>query len=145
MLAAWLCDANVSIYWVDCIKFPKSQSPEDNSYWLWWCPDFSSATSRLTFLDEISWQPLGGFPLSLIQTLMVSRRWILMTLVTWWSFHLWCDIPRLEHLWHYFLYCHFHAPLRINCNNFGDCLTFHLAPSSGQNFNLSNTLWFALY
>ncbi len=35
---------------------------------------------------------------------------------------------------------HVHASLRINCNNFGDPLTFNLAPSSGQNFNLCNTL-----
>lgn len=27
--------------------------------------------------------------------------------------------------------------LKINCNNFCDSLTFHLVPSSGQNFNLS--------
>ncbi len=26
-----------------------------------------------------------------------------------------------------------HAPLRTNCNNFGDALTFHLAPSLGHN------------
>ena len=28
----------------------------------------------------------------------------------------------------------------MNCNNFGDPPTFHLAHSSGQNLNLSNTL-----
>lgn len=32
------------------------------------------------------------------------------------------------------------AVLRINFNNFGVLLTFHLVPSSGQTFNLSNTL-----
>ncbi len=31
-----------------------------------------------------------------------------------------------------------HVPLRMNCMNFNGPLTFHLAPSSGQNFNLSN-------
>ncbi len=31
-----------------------------------------------------------------------------------------------------------HVPPRINCDNFGVPLTFHLAPSSGQ--NLSPTL-----
>ncbi len=33
-----------------------------------------------------------------------------------------------------------HVPLRMNCKNFGDPLTFHLAPSSGQHVNVSNTL-----
>ncbi len=33
-----------------------------------------------------------------------------------------------------------HVPLRMNYNNFGDPLTFHLAPSSGPNFILSNTV-----
>ncbi len=35
----------------------------------------------------------------------------------------------------------FHVPLRMNCNNFGDPLTFPLSmsPSSGQKFNLSTT------
>ncbi len=32
------------------------------------------------------------------------------------------------------------VPLRMNCNHFDEPLTFHIAPSSGQNFNLSNTL-----
>ncbi len=32
------------------------------------------------------------------------------------------------------------CPLRMNCNNFAHRLTFLLAPSSGQNFSLSNTL-----
>lgn len=31
-----------------------------------------------------------------------------------------------------------HVPLKNNSNNFDDCLTFHLAPSSGLNLNLSN-------
>ncbi len=31
-------------------------------------------------------------------------------------------------------------PLGMNCNNFSDPSTLHLAPSSGQNLNLSNTL-----
>ncbi len=35
---------------------------------------------------------------------------------------------------------HMHAPLRMNCHDFGDPLTFLLAPSSGQIFHLSNTL-----
>lgn len=30
-------------------------------------------------------------------------------------------------------------PLRMNCNNFGDGLTFHLLPSLGQNNRQSNT------
>ena len=34
-----------------------------------------------------------------------------------------------------------HVSLSINCANFGDPLTFHSAPSSDQNFNLSK-LWF---
>lgn len=29
-------------------------------------------------------------------------------------------------------------PVRMNCSNFGDLLTFHLAPSPGQNFDLAN-------
>ncbi len=32
-----------------------------------------------------------------------------------------------------------HVPL-MNCKLFGDLLTFHLAPSSGQHFDLSKTL-----
>lgn len=28
----------------------------------------------------------------------------------------------------------------MDSNDFGDALTFHLAPPSGQNFNLPNTL-----
>lgn len=32
------------------------------------------------------------------------------------------------------------VPYRRNCNNLGDPLTLHLAPSSGQTFTLSNTL-----
>ncbi len=33
-----------------------------------------------------------------------------------------------------------HVPLTMSCNNSGDPLTFHPAPSSGQNnFKLSNT------
>ncbi len=35
---------------------------------------------------------------------------------------------------------HIHVSLRINCDDYGDPLTFHLASSSGQNFSLSNTL-----
>ncbi len=31
-------------------------------------------------------------------------------------------------------------PLRMNFNDFGGPLNFHLVPSSSQNFNLSNTL-----
>ncbi len=34
---------------------------------------------------------------------------------------------------------HIHVPLRMSCNNFGDPLTFHLLPSSGQSFQI---LWF---
>lgn len=30
---------------------------------------------------------------------------------------------------------HSHDPVRINCNDFCDPFTFHLAPSSGQNLN----------
>ncbi len=33
-----------------------------------------------------------------------------------------------------------HVPLKMNCSNFGDPLTFHPAPSSGQHVNVSNTL-----
>ncbi len=33
-----------------------------------------------------------------------------------------------------------HRAQKVNPNDFGDPLTFHLAPSSGQNFSLSNTL-----
>ncbi len=33
-----------------------------------------------------------------------------------------------------------HVPLWMNFKNSGDALTFHLAPSSGQTFKLSNTL-----
>ncbi len=35
-----------------------------------------------------------------------------------------------------------HSPLWLNPHDFGDCLTFHLAPSSGQICNLFNTLVF---
>lgn len=35
---------------------------------------------------------------------------------------------------------HMYVPLRMNSNSCGDPLTFHRAPSSGQIFNLSNTL-----
>ncbi len=31
----------------------------------------------------------------------------------------------------------FHVTLRMTCNNFGDPLTFHLTPSSGQKLYLS--------
>lgn len=31
-------------------------------------------------------------------------------------------------------------PPRMACNDFDGPLTFHVAPSSGQNFSLSNTL-----
>ena len=33
-----------------------------------------------------------------------------------------------------------HVPIRMNCIYFGDSLTFDLAPPSGLNFNLLNTL-----
>ncbi len=33
-----------------------------------------------------------------------------------------------------------HVLLRMTCKNFGDPLTFHLAPSSGQHVNVSNAL-----
>ncbi len=33
-----------------------------------------------------------------------------------------------------------HVSFGINCNNFDDPLTFNLAPPSGWNFKLSNTL-----
>ncbi len=33
-----------------------------------------------------------------------------------------------------------HGPQKMNTNDSGDHLTFHLAPLSGQNCNLSNTL-----
>ncbi len=35
-----------------------------------------------------------------------------------------------------------HVPLKMNCNNFGDSLTFHLL-LLGQYFNLCNTLFYA--
>ena len=37
-----------------------------------------------------------------------------------------------------------HVPLRMNCKNFGDPLTFHRVPSSGQHFNVSSTLVYDL-
>ncbi len=37
------------------------------------------------------------------------------------------------------------APLRMNCNQFGDLLTFPLAPSSGEICNLSKTLVYDQY
>ncbi len=33
-----------------------------------------------------------------------------------------------------------HVSLRMKCNNFGDPLTFRVAPSSGQHVHLSSTL-----
>lgn len=41
--------------------------------------------------------------------------------------------------YHEIRYTHIHVPLRMKSNNFGDPLTFHSAPSSGENVNLSNT------
>ncbi len=38
-----------------------------------------------------------------------------------------------------------HVPLRMNCSNFGDLLTFHLAPSSGQISFLSFSYLFRLH
>ncbi len=35
----------------------------------------------------------------------------------------------------------FHVSLRMNCNDFGDPLTFYLAASLGQDFNLSHITW----
>ncbi len=35
---------------------------------------------------------------------------------------------------------HIHVTFRMNCNNFGDPLTCYLAPSSGQNLNVSSTV-----
>ncbi len=32
------------------------------------------------------------------------------------------------------------VPVRMNCNHFSDPLTFHLVPSSGQNFDSSSSL-----
>ncbi len=39
-----------------------------------------------------------------------------------------------------FLYSHINAIISMNCNNFGDPLTFHVVPSSSQTFYVSNTL-----
>lgn len=33
-----------------------------------------------------------------------------------------------------------HVPQRINCNHFGDPLTFNVAPPFGRNFNVLSTL-----
>ncbi len=54
-------------YWSDCIQFlcRHSWSPEDEVYWLWWSPDFSSGvTMRLTFLvfGEMPRQLSDGSP-----------------------------------------------------------------------------------
>ncbi len=35
---------------------------------------------------------------------------------------------------------HIHVPLRMNWKNFADCLTFHLAPPSGQHGHFSSNL-----
>ncbi len=46
----------------------QSRSPEDETYWLWWLPDFSSrATKRLTFLvfSDFLW-----IAINLVQTFM---------------------------------------------------------------------------
>lgn len=37
------------------------------------------------------------------------------------------------------------SSLKMNCDSFGDPLTFHQAPSKGQMFNLSNTLYLYLF
>ena len=54
---------------------------------------------------------------------------------------LWSGFTNLDNHW---MDCHevsdIHAPLRMNCNYFGDPLTFLPAPSSGHQFNLYNML-----
>ncbi len=38
-----------------------------------------------------------------------------------------------------------HVPLRMKCNNFGDILTSHIAPSPGQNKKKTNFQCFGLH
>ncbi len=91
---------------------------------------------------------LDGFPSNFVQTFMVPRRWFL---ITWWS----SDFSSSATMKFTFvvlsemftigwtatkLNTDTYVFLRMNSNDFGDFLTFPPAPSSGQNFSLSNTL-----
>ncbi len=104
---------------------------------------FSTFTHVLISLvqTEICQQLLDGLLWDLVQTFMVPRGWILMTLVITWLF-----LQRLQwvKVFTYLrtqFYIHNYGSQMMYPNNIGDSLTFHLVPSSSQ-ISISPTLWF---
>lgn len=77
-----------------------------------------------------------------VQTFIFSRGWLWGSPDT--SPHLWFWVKCHNNYWRscleiWLTHSCSHA-FRMNCDNCGDTLTFHLAPIPGQNVNLSNTL-----
>ena len=63
-----------------------------------------------------------------------------------WGSHLWFRVKCLNNYWIISMKfgTDIRVPLWMNCNNFGDPMTFHFLTSSG-NFHLSNTLFMNRY
>lgn len=100
-----------------------------------------SLWSRLIYLNYYGW-------IAMKLTFMVPKWFILVTLVIPWLLLCHHDTGISFCLANYRMCCHVVwyirscLPLRMNNNNFCVPLTFHLAPTSSQNFNVSNTLMF---
>ena len=140
------------------------------------CFFFRNATSMVLIVQTaISWL-LESFPWNLVETFVVPRGWIQLTLVflkflssatsrsstRWIDTLFWHILDPPDDIFEWFWcfpYCLPVVPLLglhlcfwikgidsslmdfpWKYNTFGDFLTFHLAPSSGQNFYLPNTL-----
>lgn len=137
---------------MDCweILYKPSWSRVDESQWLWWSPDFffSNTTKRLTCLFcFLSIQLFDWLPWKLKHILMVPQRLILMILVIHRVFLVKPPAGPRFHLfssstWWVGTKCctNIHGSRVMDPNDLGDPLTFHLEPSSGQNFNLTKNL-----
>ncbi len=98
--------------------------------------------------DDNVWQSVGQHFNNYWISFTVPRGWTLITLMfltfplasswgpRWWFclYNYWMEISRIK------ISTDVHVPLRMKCNDFGDPLTFYLAPSSGQHVHVSNTL-----
>lgn len=98
-------------------KIPSNSSTSSLVMRTAWLYGWSVAWSNL----QISKQLLDGLSWCLVKTSTAPRKWILVTFVTPHTSFL------LNLVWTFTVFA-------------GDPLTFYLAPSSGENFNLSRTL-----
>ncbi len=140
------------------------------SSWLcgWQCQSDSHLVSRPTIWvqTEISQQLLDGLPWTVVEISIAPRGWVLVTLMIPWPFtychqlkftfthlvkyliiHL---VDGLAQIWVQIMSRQLLDGILCSFVNFGGPMTFNLAQSTGQNFNLSNTfslctaVWFSL-